>query len=249
MEWDVLYCTAQSSGCCGCVWALPVDLSKSICTPLFQTPRTLASTRTQPTSSCAWQEKTGRWPTPRPGSTRTPTSQSASRTGGRFWPRRASTWGDTTLRPTLAARARTWVSPTRASTARAMRATAVSQGTTSPGVCSGTAAPSQPGTVTWKHLWTRRSSPVSGFTWTTVEAYWLSMVWMKPWRSSTSTRPNFWSLSTQRSGSRRRRTLWRWWHLGNHYGSKAHPLPPHLQALLLSPKLHRRNGERQLLDQ
>lgn len=51
-----IYCTVHHSDlgdCCGCVQALSVDLSNSIFTPLFQTPRTLASTRTQPTSSCA----------------------------------------------------------------------------------------------------------------------------------------------------------------------------------------------------
>lgn len=198
--------------------------------PSFQIPPTWVSTLTRPTSSCVWQERTGRWLTLRPGSMRILTYLSALRTGVRFWQRRASTWDDTTLRRTSAARVLTSVWPTRASTARAAKATAASRGTTSPGVSSGTAAPSRPGTATWRHHWMWRSSLVSAFTWTTPEACWLSMGWMKLWRSSTSTRLSSWSLFIQLSGCPKRRISSPWWHQGSRYGSKAHLLPPHHQT-------------------
>ena len=202
----------------------------NIYTILSQIPPTWALTRRPPTSSWGWRKKTGRWQTPHPGSTLTLTYLIGSRTGAKFWRRRASIWAGTTLRWTSAARARTWVWPTRASTARATRATAASRETTSPGVYSGTDAPSPPGTATWKPLSMWRSLLVSGFTWTTQEASWLSTVSMTPWRSYISTRQSSLSLFTRLSGCPRRRTSSPWWHQGSYYDSKAPLLQPHLQT-------------------
>ncbi len=205
-------------------------------------PPTWVSTLTQLTSSCAWQKKTGRWLTPHPGSIHILMYLRGLRTGAKCSPQRASIWGGTTLRQTSAARAHTLVWPTRALTARAARATAASQETTSPGASSGMAAPSPPGTATWKPLWMWRSSLASGFMWTTQEASWRSMVWMKWWRPSTSTRQSSWSLFTQLSGCPRRRISWPWWLQGSHYGSKALLLPRHLQTELLCHKQQHSNG-------
>lgn len=226
----------------GVIWRKPLTWFFTI---LLQIPPTWALTLTLPTSSCAWLERTGRWPTRRPGSTRIQTYPSASRAGARFWLRRASIWGDITLRWTSVARARTLASPTRASTARAARATAASPEITFPGAFSGMDAPSPPGTATWKHRWTWRSSPASAFMWTTPKACYRFMGLRKLWRSSTSSRLSSWSLFTRLFGCQRRRMSWRWWHRGNLYDSKAHLHPPHLQAELFhQPKTKDRTQQK-----
>lgn len=154
---------------------------------------------------------------------------SALRTAVRFWLWRASTWAGTTLRQTSKVKALMLASRTRASTARAMRATAASRGTASPGAFSGMAVTSPPGTVMWKLPWMWRCLVVLGFMWTTHKAYWHSTGWVRPWRSSTSTRRSSWSLCTRRSGCPRKRTMFSWWRLGNLYLRKPRLLPPHLQ--------------------
>lgn len=187
-------------------------------------------------SSCDWQMRTGRLWTPHPGSTRTRIYLSALRTGARFWPQRASIWAGTTLRQTSAVRAHTSVWRTRASIARATRATAASQETTSPGVFSGTDAPSPRGTVALKPLSMWRSSLVLECMWTTHRASWLSMEWMTTWRSSTKTRQSSWSLFIRPSGCPRRRMLLSWLHLESQYGSKAPLLLFYTQTRLLLPE-------------
>lgn len=178
----------------------------------FQTPVLLTLMATQSTSSCVWRKITTKWPTPPPGSTATQTSLNALSTGGRCWPRRASTWAVTTLRWTSAAREHTWDWPTRASNVRARRATVASRATTSPGACSGMDATSQPGTAMWRRHWVYRRRRESACTWTTTAAVWHSTAWTMscPW--STSTRQSSWSPFTRPSGCPRKRMWCCWCH-------------------------------------